>query len=122
MDLAELNRKLIAAARANPPSQRVPFAFEKRIMARLTRPFEPDYRALWARALWRAAAPCVGIMLLFSAWAFFARDRRSGGGTVRAPAHSALTARSRCGSLGAIQLGRGDAARVPAAHRTGPES
>ncbi len=72
MDLAELNRKLIAAARAHPPSQHVPFAFEKRIMARLTRPLVPDYRALWARALWRAAAPCVAIMLLLSAWAFFA--------------------------------------------------
>ncbi len=79
MDLAELNRKLIAAARAHPPSQRVPFAFEKRIMARLTRPFEPDYRALWARALWRAAAPCVGIMLLFSAWAFFAPAANTSG-------------------------------------------
>ena len=35
MNLAELERKLIAAARANPPSDRVPYAFEKRIMARL---------------------------------------------------------------------------------------
>ena len=29
MNLAELERKLIAAARANPPSDRVPYAFEK---------------------------------------------------------------------------------------------
>ena len=71
MNLAELQRKLIAAAQANPPSDRVPYAFEKRIMARLAaRPVVDDW-ALWARALWRAAAPCVAIMLLLGAWSFF---------------------------------------------------
>jgi hypothetical protein len=72
MNLAELEQKLVAAARANPPSDRVPYAFEKRIMARLaSRPIVDDW-ALWARALWRAAAPCVAIMLLLGAWSFFA--------------------------------------------------
>ena len=71
MNLAELERKLIAAARANPPSDRVPYAFEKRIMASLAaRPIADDW-ALWARALWRAAAPCVAIMLLLGAWSLF---------------------------------------------------
>jgi hypothetical protein len=71
MNVAELQRKLIAAAQANPPSDRVPYAFEKRIMARLTaRPVVDDW-ALWARALWRAAAPCVAIMLLLGAWSLF---------------------------------------------------
>ena len=72
MNVEELQRKLIAAARAHPPGDRVPLAFEKRIMARLpARPVLDDW-ALWARALWRAAAPCVAIMLLLSAWSFFA--------------------------------------------------
>ncbi len=31
MNVDELRRKLIAAARANPPSDHVPYAFEKRI-------------------------------------------------------------------------------------------
>jgi hypothetical protein len=46
----------------------VPVAFEKRIMARL--PVQPllDVSAMWARALWGAAAPCVAIMLLLAAW------------------------------------------------------
>ena len=71
MNLAELEQKLVAAARANPPSDRVPYAFEKRIMAHLaTRPVADDW-ALWARALWRAAAPCVAIMLLLGAWSLF---------------------------------------------------
>ena len=71
MNLAQLERKLIAAARANPPSDGVPYAFEKRIMARLAvRPVVDDW-SLWARALWRAAAPCVAIMLLLGAWSLF---------------------------------------------------
>ena len=72
MKVTQLERKLIAAARANPPSDRVPYAFEKRIMARLAAQPVPDDWALWARALWRAAAPCVAIMLLLGAWSFFA--------------------------------------------------
>ncbi len=71
MNLAELERKLIAAARANPPSDQVPYAFEKRIMARLAARPAMDHCTLWARALWRAAAPCVAIMLLLGAWSFF---------------------------------------------------
>ena len=71
MNLTQLERKLIAAARANPPSERVPYAFEKRILARLAaRPVVDDW-ALWARALWRAAAPCAAIMLLLGAWSIF---------------------------------------------------
>ena len=71
MNLAELERKLMAAARANPPSDRVPYAFEKRIMARLAARPMSDGWELWGRALWRAAAPCVAIMLLLGAWSFF---------------------------------------------------
>src|SRR5258706_10739087 len=71
LNLAKLNRNLIAAARANPPSDQVPYAFEKRIIARLNAPVALDHWALWSRALWRAAAPCVAIMLLLSAWSVF---------------------------------------------------
>src|ERR1035441_10170892 len=59
MNVTQLERKLIAAARANPPSDRVPYAFEKRIMAHLAAQPVVDDWALWARALLRAAAPCV---------------------------------------------------------------
>ncbi len=34
------------------------------------RPVVDDW-ALWGRALWRAAAPCVAIMLLLGAWSLF---------------------------------------------------
>jgi hypothetical protein len=70
MNLETLRQKLLAAARANPPAARVPLAFEKRIMARLADRPVLDFATLWARALWRAAAPCVTLMLLLGVWAF----------------------------------------------------
>ncbi len=72
MNLAQLERKLIAAARANPPSERMPYAFEKRVMALLAGRPVGDAWALWSRALWRAAAPCAAIMLVLGAWSLFA--------------------------------------------------
>jgi hypothetical protein len=71
MNHAELEKKLVATARANPPSDVVPYAFEKRIMAHLAARPLPDGWELWGRALWRAAAPCVAIMLLLGAWSLF---------------------------------------------------
>lgn len=38
MKLAALQKKLLAAAKANPPADRVPLAFEKRILANLKAP------------------------------------------------------------------------------------
>jgi hypothetical protein len=68
MDLVKLENKLIAVARDNKPGEQVPYAFEKRVMALLRdRPVE-DQWALWARALWRAAAPCVAITMLLATW------------------------------------------------------
>lgn len=71
MDLERLYRELVTVARANTPSDRVPYAFEKRVLARLKTHPALDGWALWARALWRAAAPCVAIMLLLAAWSVF---------------------------------------------------
>jgi len=70
MNLAELQRKLFAAARAHTPSERVPYAFEKRIMARLMGRTATDLSGMWARALWRAAVSCIALALLLSAWSW----------------------------------------------------
>jgi hypothetical protein len=65
MNLEQLQKKLLAAARTTPPDDHVPYAFEKRILARLAAPPAVlDEAALWARALWRAALPCVGLTVL----------------------------------------------------------
>jgi hypothetical protein len=61
-------KMLFALARALPPSDHVPYAFEKRIMVKLAAQPVLDIWALWSRLLWRAAAPCVGIMLVVSVW------------------------------------------------------
>ncbi|MGA2029094.1 MAG: hypothetical protein ABSG87_03375 [Verrucomicrobiota bacterium] len=71
MNLLELQKKLITVARVNVPSERVPYAFEKRVMALLASRPVADNWALWARGLWRAAVSCVVAALLCGAWAFF---------------------------------------------------
>lgn len=71
MNLSELHAKLIAAARATPPDDRVPYTFEKRIMARLAGKTALDAWDLWGRAFGRAAVYCVAFMLLLSAGSLF---------------------------------------------------
>ena len=71
MNLAELQKKLIAAARTEVLDDRVPYAFEKRITALLASRVAPDNMALWVRGLWRAAVSCVAVTVLVGAWAVF---------------------------------------------------
>jgi hypothetical protein len=71
MDIDALQKKLIAAAKANPPRDSVPYAFEKRITARLAGQTMLDDLGFWAGSLWRAAVPCVAVMLLLGAWSLF---------------------------------------------------
>ena len=70
MDQTELERKLIKAARGDTPSDAVPFLFARRVMARIAVTPEAvvDPVTVWARALWRAAAPCAAIAMLLGAW------------------------------------------------------
>jgi hypothetical protein len=68
MKIDELANMLLTAARALPSSQAVPYAFEKRIMAAVLSPPALDLWAFWSRCLWRAAGPCVAIMLAVSVW------------------------------------------------------
>ncbi len=68
MELDQLQRKLIGVARANPPSDRVPYGFERRLMAHLAQAGVPDGWILWSRALWRAAIPCVLIVIFSGLW------------------------------------------------------
>jgi transposase len=71
MKISELERRLLAAARAHPPSDAVPYAFEQRIMARLGPLPVRDGWADWSQALWRAAAPCVAIAIVLGVWSSF---------------------------------------------------
>ena len=69
MNTAELHRKLIAVARANPPGDQVPYAFEKRVTALLAARALRENMSLWIYGLWRAAVSCVAITLLLGVWA-----------------------------------------------------
>jgi hypothetical protein len=71
MNLEQLNDKLLAAARAHAPSDRVPYAFEQRIMARLSSRSVPDTLTLWGQALFRGALTCAAIMLTIGTIAVF---------------------------------------------------
>ena len=51
-----------------PPSDKVPYAFEKRVMASLHTAPPADAWLLWGKALWRGAAACVAITVLLSVW------------------------------------------------------
>lgn len=71
MKPAALHQKLIAAARAAQPGDEVPYAFEKRVMARLREGGGLDALGGWARALWRAAAPCFAVALCIAGWSLW---------------------------------------------------
>lgn len=71
MNLENLQKKLLAAARANPPADRVPLAFEKRVLANLPGKPVADLAMLWSRALWRATVPCLALMLVLTGLALF---------------------------------------------------
>jgi hypothetical protein len=77
MNLEKLRTKLITAARLDLPSDRVPYAFETRIMARLQtlKPLDPV--AFWSRALWYGAGACAAVALVVSAWSFLPASLQS---------------------------------------------
>lgn len=71
MNIAALHQKLIAAARLHPPDGRVPYAFERRIMALVSEHAAVSNRVLWARGLWRAAASSLALAAVCGAISFF---------------------------------------------------
>jgi hypothetical protein len=75
----ELRARLIAAARRHPPSDRVPYAFEKRIMRHISSTAPPTLWALWAGPLWRAALSCIAITLLCGVWSLASHRRADEG-------------------------------------------
>lgn len=71
MNLDHLQKKLLAAAKANPPTDRVPLAFEKRVLAHLNAKPVMDVATLWSRALWRATVPCLALTLVLAGLALY---------------------------------------------------
>jgi hypothetical protein len=68
MNIEQLYRKLIESARSRPADDRVPYAFEGRVMARLKDLPKVDLATLWGRHLWRAAVPFACVALAITLW------------------------------------------------------
>lgn len=68
MKKEDLHSNLLKAAQKLPEDERVPYSFEKRIMARLETVPQPDALALWAKGLWQASVPCLALMIAISTW------------------------------------------------------
>ena len=64
LETSSADEQFLRFTRNLPDNERVPYAFEKRIMARLHDLLTPDPLTHWSRMLWRAAAPCLGVMML----------------------------------------------------------
>jgi hypothetical protein len=90
MNLAELQKKLLAAARSNRPDEHVPYAFELRVMARLAEKPAGEILANWNRTLWQAVATCVAVMLLLGVWTFLAPHNDNSRETLAADLESTL--------------------------------
>lgn len=69
MNLVELQKKLIAAAKADVPADRVPYAFEKRVTALLASRVPAPRLDAWVHGLWRAAMSCIVITLVCGVFA-----------------------------------------------------
>jgi hypothetical protein len=76
MKIEELEKKFRMAARAIPPSDQVPYAFEKRIMSRLVKDCATDFWSVWGQLLWKAATPFLAIMLFMSLWSAFELENK----------------------------------------------
>ena len=66
--------KFLSLARALPESARCPFAFEKRIMARLRGLQQQDKWKAWAPAMWKAALCGLSILAVVGAFARFSEQ------------------------------------------------
>jgi hypothetical protein len=87
-----LRQRLIEIARHEPPVDRVPWAFEKRIMSRLLPRTGLDPWSLWNRILWRCAAPCVALTLLVGGFAWYRQHDVSTGDSFAADLETVLYA------------------------------
>ena len=62
--------EMLAKTREMPADDRVPYAFEKRIMAHIKEApaAVANLWELWGHSLWRALVPCLAVMILVAVW------------------------------------------------------
>jgi hypothetical protein len=72
------NQPFVRFARALPDDDRVPYAFEKRVMARVRNLNAADLWSFWAPTMWRAAFGCLAVTIITSAVIRYANFSRAG--------------------------------------------
>ena len=74
--IEDILERLLTQTRKIPANDRVPYAFEKRIMAHIKE--APAAAAnlweLWGHSLWRAVVPCLGVMVFVAVWMYTAGE------------------------------------------------
>jgi hypothetical protein len=70
MNIERLTAKLVAAARNDAPSDKVPYAFEKRIMAGIRSRTAEDPWTVWGQWLWRSAMSFAAVAIACGVWSF----------------------------------------------------
>ncbi len=65
--------RLLAENREIPADDRVPYAFEKRIMAHIKDAPSPaagvaDAWLVWSKSLWKAVVPCLAVLVMVAVW------------------------------------------------------
>jgi hypothetical protein len=70
-------KNIIKIARSIPANDRVPYAFEKRIMAQLGARSVADLWTVWSGTLWRAAFSCLVVSMLVGAAVTFSDTSRA---------------------------------------------
>ncbi len=98
--------KLYTAERAKEDDQSVPFAFEKRIMAKLDELESPDPIALWATSLWKACIPCLSAMAIMLV--AFPSPPRQDVSSIPAPENQAATEELESLLLAALETDGGE--------------
>ena len=68
--IEDILERLLTQTREIPANDRVPYAFEKRIMAHIKEAPAAlaDVWSAWAQSLWKAVVPCLAVLVMGAVW------------------------------------------------------
>ena len=68
--IEDILERLLTQTREIPTNDRVPYAFEKRIMAHIKEAPAAlaDVWSAWAQSLWKAVVPCLAVLVMVAVW------------------------------------------------------
>ena len=69
-NIEDILESLLTQTREIPANDRVPYAFEKRIMAHIKEgpAAVADVWSAWAQSLWKAVVPCLAVLVMVAVW------------------------------------------------------